>query len=85
MAEQMPDLTAVATPTETEINVIDLAFKGGWIMVVLLLLLLLSVYVLIERTLVINKSGKEDDSFMNRIKDYILDGKIDTALSLCRN
>lgn len=71
--------------TVTTMNALDLAFKGGWIMVVLLLLLLLSVYVLIERTLVINKSGKEDDSFMNRIKDYILDGKIDTALSLCRN
>ena len=37
-ADQMPDLTAVTLPTEAEINVIDLAFKGGWIMVVLLLL-----------------------------------------------
>ena len=32
-ADQMPDLTAVTLPTEAEINVIDLAFKGGWIMV----------------------------------------------------
>ena len=38
-ADQMPDLTAVTLPTEAEINVIDLAFKGGWIMVVLFLLL----------------------------------------------
>ena len=28
-ADQMPDLTAVTLPTEAEINVIDLAFKGG--------------------------------------------------------
>ena len=76
---------AAELETVTTMNALDLAFKGGWIMIVLLLLLLLSVYVLIERTLVINKSSKEDDSFMNRIKDYILDGKIDTALSLCRN
>ena len=27
-ADQMPDLTAVTLPTEAEINVIDLAFKG---------------------------------------------------------
>ena len=40
-AEQMPDLTAVTVPTEAEINVIDLAFKGGWIMIVLLLLSLM--------------------------------------------
>ena len=45
----------------------------------------MSIYVLIERTLVINKAAKEDNSFMNRIKDYIHDGKIDAAVNLCRN
>lgn len=84
VAEQMPDLTAVATPTETEINVIDLAFKGGWIMVVLLLLSLLAIYIFIQRLMVIRRAGKEDESFMNRIKDYIHDGKVDSALNLCR-
>lgn len=33
--ETMPDLTAEIMPTEAQINVIDLAFKGGWIMAVL--------------------------------------------------
>ena len=84
VAEQMPDLTAVATPTETEINVIDLAFKGGWIMVVLLLLSLMAIYIFIQRLMVIRRAGKEDESFMNRIKDYIHDGKVDSALDLCR-
>jgi biopolymer transport protein ExbB len=69
----------------TKMNAFDLALKGGWIMIVLLVLLLMTIYVLIERTLVINKAGKEDNSFMNRIKDYIHDGKIDAALNLCRN
>ncbi len=82
VAEQMPDLTAVATPTETEINVIDLAFKGGWIMVVLLLLSLMAIYIFIQRLMVIRRAGKEDESFMNRIKDYIHDGKVDSALTL---
>ena len=84
VAEQMPDLTAVATPTETEINVIDLAFKGGWIMVVLLLLSLMAIYIFIQRLMVIRRGGKEDESFMNRIKDYIHHGKVDSALNLCR-
>ena len=84
VAEQMPDLTAVATPTETEINVIDLAFKGGWIMVVLLLLSLMAIYIFIQRLMVIRRAGKEDESFMNRNKDYIHDGKVDSALNLCR-
>lgn len=66
-------------------NAFDLALKGGWIMGILVILLLVAIYVLIERTLVINKAGKEDNSFMNRIKDYIHEGKIDAAVSLCRN
>ena len=74
--------TAAAAETETiTMNAFDLALKGGWLMIVLLILLLMSIYVLIERTLVINKAAKEDNSFMNRIKDYIHDGKIDTAIN----
>lgn len=84
-AEEMPELTAVPVPTEAEINVIDLAFKGGWIMVVLLLLSLMAGYIFIQRLLVIRRAGKEDQNFMNRIKDYIHDGKVDSALNLCRS
>ena len=84
-AEQMPDLTAVTVPTKAEINVIDLAFKGGWIMVVLLLLSLMAGYIFIQRLLVIRRAGKEDQNFMNRIKDYIHEGKVDSALNLCRS
>lgn len=77
--------TAAADTTTVTMNAFDLALKGGWLMIVLLILLLMSIYVLIERTLVINKAAKEDNSFMNRIKDYIHDGKIDAAVNLCRN
>ncbi len=84
-AEQMPDLTAVTVPTEAEINVIDLAFKGGWIMVVLLLLSLMAIYIFVQRLIVIRRAGKEDENFMNRIKDYIHEGKVDSALNLCRS
>ena len=39
-ADQMPDLTQVAAttvPAEAEMNILDLAVKGGWIMIVLLI------------------------------------------------
>ena len=77
--------TAAAEEFAVKMNAFDLALKGGWIMIVLLVLLLMTIYVLIERTLVISKAGREDNSFMNRIKDYIHDGKIDAALNLCHN
>ena len=84
-ADQMPDLTAVTLPTEAEINVIDLAFKGGRIMVVLLLLSLMAIYIFVQRLIIIRRAGKEDETFMNRIKDYIHEGKVDSALNLCRS
>ncbi|MDD2245939.1 MAG: MotA/TolQ/ExbB proton channel family protein [Proteiniphilum sp.] len=87
-AETLFNTLQPAITAETEaitMNAFDLTMKGGWLMIVLFILLLMTIYVLIERTLVINKASKEDNSFMNRIKDYIHDGKIDAAITLCRN
>jgi biopolymer transport protein ExbB len=82
--EQMPDLTTNIVTTQAEINIIDLSLKGGWIMGVLALLSLVAVYIFIQRLLIIRRAGKEDESFMNRIKDYIHDGRVESALKLCR-
>ena len=83
----LDSLQSVSNVVETSaatINAFDLALKGGWLMAILLILLFLSIYVLIERTLVIRKAREEDATFMNRIKDYIHEGKVDAALGLCR-
>lgn len=76
--------TVAPETTEAEMNLFDLALKGGWIMIPIGLLLFISLVVLIERLFVINKAGKKDDTFMNRIRDYIHEGKIDSAVNLCR-
>ena len=54
-------------------------------MIPLLLLCMLAVYIFIERLLVIRKASVKDPTFMDKIKDYINEGKIDAALNLCRN
>jgi len=53
-------------------------------MVPLILLFLLSVYITVERIVTIRSASKEDPTFMNRIKDYILEGKVDSAMKLCQ-
>ncbi|MDR1406515.1 MAG: MotA/TolQ/ExbB proton channel family protein [Tannerella sp.] len=77
------DLTAEIAPAEAQINIFELATKGGWIMIVLLLLSFICLYIFIQRWRVISRAAKIDDSFMSRIKDYIHDGKVDSALNLC--
>ncbi len=68
-----------------ELSVWDMCVNGGVIMIPLLLLAVISVYVFIERALVIRRAAHEDSSFMDRIKDYIHDGDIDAAMKLCRH
>ncbi len=67
------------------LNLFDMACKGGWIMIPLLLLCIMSVYIFIERLIVIRNASYKDSSFMDKIKDYINEGKIDAALTLCKN
>jgi biopolymer transport protein ExbB len=69
---------------EAKMNIWDLALKGGWIMIPIGLLLFIAITILIERFFVIRNAGKEDPTFMNRIKDYIHEGKIDSAINICR-
>ncbi|MGL5318455.1 MAG: MotA/TolQ/ExbB proton channel family protein [Bacteroidales bacterium] len=85
VASDMPVLTDVAAEQVASLNLLELALKGGWIMIPLLVLSALSVYIFIERAIVIKRAGKEDTDFMNKINDYILAGKIDSAVKLCQH
>ena len=76
--------TVTETMTENSIQVFEMAKSGGWIMVVLALMLAFAIYLFIERLVVLLKATKEDKTFMNRIRDYIKEGKIDSAIKLCR-
>ncbi len=63
----------------------ELAFKGGWIMIPIAVLSLIAVYIFFERFFAIKRAAKVDENFMNRIKDYIHDDKLDSALALCHS
>lgn len=71
--------------TEVSIPVMRLLLDGGWVMIPLLILSILAVYIFVERFLAIQKAGKEDPNFMNQIRDYVLNGNIDSAKALCAN
>ena len=72
------------TETTQSLSLLELTLDGGWIMIPLAVMLLVSIYILVERYIVINRASKEDPSFMQRIRDYIHEGEIDSAIKLCR-
>jgi biopolymer transport protein ExbB len=75
----------VENASQMELTLWDLVVKGGWIMIPIILLSFVAAYIFIERYYVIKQATKEDVNFMNRIKDYIHDGKVDAAIGLCKS
>jgi len=72
-------------PQETTLSVWELIKMGGWyIMGPLALMSLTAVYIIIERTMAINRALRDEKDFMAKIRDYIRDGKIDSARNLCQ-
>lgn len=78
-----PVLTEVVE-TATEMNLWDMATKGGWIMVILALLSVICVYIFVERLMVIRKASKVDPVFMDRIRDYVKTNELKSAINYCR-
>jgi biopolymer transport protein ExbB len=72
-------------PAEITLSVYELAMKGGWIMGILLVLSVIAVYIFIERFIMIRKASREERNFMNNIRDFMHNGRLDSALALCRN
>ena len=78
-----PAATA-AVSQQVELSLWDLCLKGGPLMIVLALLSVVSIYIFVERAIVVNRAAREDDSFMKRIRDYIHEGEIESAFNLCK-
>lgn len=67
-----------------ELSILELASKGGWIMIVLVILSVIAVYIFVERFIAIRRAGKDDKLFMDRIRDYIKNGDVKSAVNFCR-
>jgi biopolymer transport protein ExbB len=70
--------------TETKISLIEMILKGGPIMYPIALLLLISIYLLVERLLIISKASKKNDTLLLSLKELIHNGDIGKARTLCK-
>lgn len=86
--EPAVDTTGI-NPTETSFSLIGIITQGGaigiTIAIVLLILSIYAIYILIERYLTIKRAGEVDNSFMDRIRQYVQSGDINNAIALCNN
>lgn len=82
-AETLGNAAPAIQQQEMSFSLIDMAAKGGWLMLVLLALSLIAIYIFGQKWWMIHKAGSIDRHFMDDIKDYVHDGKLKSALSLC--
>ena len=78
------EVAAVAAQPQLEFSLIDMACKGGWLMIPLLLLSIATIYLFSMKWSTIRKASKVDPAFMQQIKEYIETGRISQAQELCR-
>lgn len=77
--------TKATPPTGLSLGFFDLAVKGGPIMIPIVLLSFVAVFIFVDRYLAIRKAGRVAPQLMERIRKYILDGKLESAFDLCRS
>ena len=83
-AETAAEIPAQAMPQEMDFSLIEMAVKGGWLMLVLLLLSVMAIYIFGNKWWMIRRAGQIDKNFMKDIHDLIYEGKIKSALALCQ-
>lgn len=76
---------AAAQPNRVELGFFELAMKGGPIMIPIVILSFIAMFIFFDRYMAIRKAGRVDSKLMDRVREYILDGKIETAFALCRS
>ena len=85
LSENLNNMQPLEEEGELAMSYWELAFKGGWVMIPIVILSVLAVYIFFERYFAIKKAEKVDLNFMNKIKDYIHDDKLDSAITLCQS
>ena len=81
---QIQEEAASQTIDNMQLSLWDLAVKGGWLMIPLVLLWVIGLYICFERYLSIRKASRVDGNFMNRIRELVIDDKLDAARELCQ-
>lgn len=86
-AQQGAEILSELEQEEKTLSIIELISSGGVagqvIISVLFVLLIMACYIYFERLFAIKEASKVDANFMNQIKDYVSNGKMDSAQNLC--
>lgn len=81
------DSTGTITPlpmaTSETISILELALKGGSVMIVIGILFIVALYIFLERIFTLQKATKSPENMMEKVKGLVLNGDIEGAKRAC--
>ena len=87
--QENKELLEEAVSEEKTLSIYKLIMDGGLggqiIIAILFVLLAVGLYIYFERFFAIKAASKIDENFMNQIKDYVSNGKLESADALCKS
>jgi biopolymer transport protein ExbB len=88
-AQLPPDTLGGATAlpaetAETSLSLLDILVKGGWVMVPIAILSLLTVYLFVERWMVLRRTKTDPHRFMETVAEYVRSGDVSGAVGYCK-
>jgi biopolymer transport protein ExbB len=81
--QETGEMIAGGSQGELTLPILDLVLKGGWIMGIIGVLSVIAFYIFFERYFVIGRAAREDKGFMDSIRGFIHEGKLESAKALC--
>lgn len=75
---------AILPPPETSLSLLDVLVKGGWVMIPIALLSLLTVFLFVERWLVLRRAKTDPRRYMETVADYVRSGDVNGAIGYCK-
>jgi biopolymer transport protein ExbB len=85
LAAPVADAAAETAKQVDTLNLWEMVQKGGLLMIPIGLLSLVTIFIFVERLLVLSRAGKNTDNLINNVRDQIKNENINGALMLCKS
>lgn len=85
LSDTVHQVTTTAAQPQEELRFGDLLVKGGWVMIPIGVLAVLALVIFFERYFTIRKAGKDESNLMSQVRDNILNGRLESAVAICKN
>ena len=83
LAQVITDSEAVVQTVASDLSLLELLTKGGWVMIPLALLFVLALYIFFERVFVLKQATSLPSNFNQQVKQLVLSGNISSAQNYC--